>query len=249
MSEFPEQPPPLTVPQILAWADDYHRRTGRWPCAGSGPVLSQPGEEWEHINRALRQGKRGLPGGTSLARLLAQSRGARNRALLPRLTEDQIVGWAQAYCRRHGHWPRHRREEIPEAPGELWCNLDNALRRGGRGLPGGSSLHDLLCRRCGLRRRRAAPPLTVEQVLAWADAHHARTGRWPHAMSGPVPEAPGESWRAVNLALWQGHRGLPGGTSLSRLLDEHRRGGEVHGLRGPAWLRTDRRSPAQPGCG
>jgi hypothetical protein len=22
-------------------------------------------------------------------------------------------------------------------------------------------------------------PLTVEQILAWADAHHARTGEWP----------------------------------------------------------------------
>jgi hypothetical protein len=244
-----EQPPPLTVAQILAWADDYYRRTGRWPRASSGPVPGQPDEEWENIDRALRYGKRGLPGRTSLARLLAQGRGVRNRSSLPPLTEDQIVAWTQAYRRRTGKWPRHRREEVLEAPGELWCNLDNSLRRGGRGLPGGSSLHDLLCRRCGLRRRRAAPPLTVEQILAWADAHHARTGRWPHAMSGPIPEAAGETWRAVNLALWQGHRGMPGGVSLSALLDEHRRGGEGHGLRGPAWLRTDRRSPAQPGCG
>ena len=250
MSGFPGKPPPLTVAQVLAWADDHHRRTGRWPRVSSGPVPGRPGEDWEHIDRALRNGNRGLPGGSSLPRLLAQCRGVRNRCSLPRLTEDQIVAWARACRRRTGRWPRHRREEVAEAPGEFWSTLDNALRRGGRGLPGGSSLHDLLCRRCGLRRRRGSPPpLTVEQILAWADAHHARTGRWPHAMSGPIPEAPGESWRAVNLALWQGHRRLPGGTSLSGLLNEHRRGGEAHGLRGPAWLRTDRRSPAQPGCG
>jgi hypothetical protein len=237
----------LTLAQVLAWADQHHQRTGQWPRATSGPVPGQPGEDWEHIDRALRNGKRGLPGGTSLARLLALCRGARNRHSLPRLTEDLIAAWAQAYRKRTGRWPAHRREEVEEAPGEWWCNIDGALRRGGRGLPGGSSLRDLLCRRFGLRRRRAAaPPLTVEQVLAWADAHRARTGRWPHALSGPVAEAPEESWRAVNLALWQGHRGLPGGTSLSRLLDEHRRGSRPHGLRGPAWLRTDRRSPVQP---
>jgi hypothetical protein len=209
-------------------------------------VPGQPDEDWEHVDRALRNGKRGLPGRLSLARLLAERRGVRNRCCLPRLTEEQIVAWAQSHRRRTGRWPAHRREEVLEAPGELWCNIDGALRRGGRGLPGGSSLHDLLCRRFGLGRRRLVPRLTVEQVLAWADAHHARTGRWPHAMSGPVADAPGESWRAVNLALWQGHRGLPGGVSLSRLLDEYRRGREPRGLRGPAWLRTDQRSPVPP---
>jgi hypothetical protein len=65
----------------------------------------------------------------------------------------------------------------------------------------------------------------VEQILAWADAHHGRAGRWPHNRSGPIPEAPGESWNAVNLALYLGRRGLPGGDSLAKLLDRHRRGG------------------------
>jgi hypothetical protein len=69
---------------------------------------------------------------------------------------------------------------------------------------------------------RGRPPLTVEQILAWADAHHARTGRWPHAGSGPVEGAPGEVWGNVNAALYDGHRGLPGGDSLARLLDRRR---------------------------
>jgi hypothetical protein len=71
---------------------------------------------------------------------------------------------------------------------------------------------------------RVRPPLTVEQILAWADAHHARTGRWPTAASGPVEGAPGEVWAYINTSLARGHRGLPWGSSLSRLLARHVRG-------------------------
>jgi hypothetical protein len=77
---------------------------------------------------------------------------------------------------------------------------------------------------------RGRPRLTTQQVLAWADAHHARTGRWPHARSGPVEGAPGESWANLDAALSWGHRGLPPGWSLSRLLVAHgRRRDRVNG--------------------
>jgi hypothetical protein len=71
-----------------------------------------------------------------------------------------------------------------------------------------------------MARRR--PPLTVEQILAWADAHRARMGAWPTASSGPVADAPFETWKAIDRALTRGHRDLPGGDSLARVLDRHR---------------------------
>ena len=65
------------------------------------------------------------------------------------------------------------------------------------------------------RLRDAAPrPLTEEQILAWADAHHARKGDWPKYDSGPVIDTPGETWSAVNAALRVGCRGLAGGSRL-----------------------------------
>jgi hypothetical protein len=73
---------------------------------------------------------------------------------------------------------------------------------------------------------RKAKPLTVEQILVWADAHRVRTGERPTAASGPVMDAPGERWRAIEAALWFGNRGLPGRDSLARLLDRHRRAWE-----------------------
>ena len=111
---------------------------------------------------------------------------------------------------------------LPEAPGDSWQRLDALLRRGGRGLPGGSSLAQLLARRRRVRNPAAPPPLSIRQILKWADAHHRRTGTWPKADSGPIPEAPGETWTAVAHALQRGTRSLSGHSSLARLLAAHR---------------------------
>jgi predicted transcriptional regulator len=71
----PRKRSPLTVPEILAWADAHHQRTGRWPSQTSGPVVGAPGLTWETINKALLLGRHGLPGGDSLARFLRRERG------------------------------------------------------------------------------------------------------------------------------------------------------------------------------
>jgi hypothetical protein len=61
----------------------------------------------------------------------------------------------------------------------------------------------------------------LEQILSWADAHKGRTGDWPARHSGDV--AAGDlTWKAIDAALHQGHRGLPGGDSLARLLRRER---------------------------
>jgi hypothetical protein len=48
-------------------------------------------ENWRKIDHALCYGLRGLPGGSSLARFLAEHRGARNAKALPPLTEEQLL--------------------------------------------------------------------------------------------------------------------------------------------------------------
>ncbi|MCH7527677.1 MAG: hypothetical protein IID39_09590 [Planctomycetes bacterium] len=68
------QLPRLTYAKILTWADQHHRRTGDWPSQRNGPVKGER-ENWHNIDQALRSGIRGLPGGTSIAGLLAKHRG------------------------------------------------------------------------------------------------------------------------------------------------------------------------------
>jgi hypothetical protein len=76
----------LTENLILSWADRHKKRTGKWPTENSGPVEGAPGEVWYNVNAALLQGLRSLPGGSSLAVLIAARRGIRNRASIPPLT-------------------------------------------------------------------------------------------------------------------------------------------------------------------
>jgi hypothetical protein len=76
----------------------------------------------------------------------------------------------------------------------------------------------------GNRRGRGlpAPPLTAEQILAWADAYHARTGFRPYMRAGTLALPAGETWKAVNSALRVGGRGLPEGDTLGKQLDRRR---------------------------
>jgi len=216
------RPPPLTVDQILAWADKYHARTGKWPNTTSGRVPGPDGPNWNLLDAALRDGLRGLPGGSSLAKLFAEHRGHRNILDLPPLTTKQILAWADQWRRDFGAWPTADSGAIPDAPVDTWRSVNRALYEGLRSFPGGSSLAQLLAERRGYRNHMALAPLEVAQILAWADRHHDRTGRWPTRTSGIIPGTDRETWGYVDTALRTGLRGLPEGSSLARLLAERR---------------------------
>jgi Type III restriction enzyme, res subunit len=215
-------PRPLTEEQILVWADAQHERTSQWPKVDAGEVVDAPGETWVNINAALSMGLRGLVGGSSLGKLLAERRGIRNIGDLPSLVVEQILAWADAHKKREGSWPKRLSGAIAEAAGETWANVNAALSQGARGFPRGSSLAKLLEEKRGVRNVRNLPDLTEDQILNWADLYKDQTGNWPNQKSGPIADAPGETWANVNANLFQGGRGFPGGSSLAKLLDERR---------------------------
>ena len=121
---------------------------------------------------------------------------------------------AMAHCRLPGAVARGAARDL------AWNR--GALCSGGRGLPGGSSLAQLLAKHRQYRNLAAMPLLSIPQILAWADAYHHRKGQWPNKESGPVAEAPAENWNTINAALRIGRRGLRGGLTLAKLLAECR---------------------------
>ncbi|HMP03959.1 MAG TPA: hypothetical protein PKC45_15810 [Gemmatales bacterium] len=131
--------PPLSVDQVLTWADAFHERTGEWPKQKHWPeeIKDSDGETWGNVIQAIAKGLRGFTGNETLFDLLARHRGVRNVGHLPPLTERQILAWADAHHAAHGEWPTCRcpQQIIPNTRGERWFNVDQALRKGLRGLP------------------------------------------------------------------------------------------------------------------
>lgn len=214
--------PEIRVYTLLTWADNHFARWGHWPNRNSGHVEDAPEENWSAIDQALTKGVRGFSGGDSLARFLARHRDVRNIHGLVQLSIHQILVWADAHHARTGSWPGVESGEIPEAPGEKWQGIQHALSHGGRGLLGGDSLARLLIRYRHARKNKHQPRLTEQLILRWADKHHRLTGRWPTVHCGAVAGVPHETWNGLHQALAHGNRGLPGGSSLAKLLSRDR---------------------------
>ena len=113
---------------------------------------------------------------------------------------------------------------IPGSGGETWGNVIQAVAKGLRGFPGGESLFDLLARHRGMRNVGHLPPLTARQILAWAETHHTAHSKWPtcRCQQQAIPDTGGERWFNIDQALRTGLRGLPGGSSLPKLLAKYR---------------------------
>lgn len=214
----------VTEDQIFRWAKSCFRRTGNWPQAADGPVPEAERTTWDSLNKALIRGARGLPGGSCLKKLLVARRAIRRgrRCWCSEFTLAQIWKWARAFHKRHGEWPRTASGPIPESNGDTWRKVNSALTVGIRGLGGGSSLRKFLVSKgAGVRFEHSAS-LTPRQILAWADAHFEESSNWPYVDSGRIAGTTDETWGMIDAALRYGRRGLPGGSSLSAFLIEHR---------------------------
>jgi hypothetical protein len=159
-----------------------------------------------------------------LVRLLREQRGVWDSRQRARLTYALILKWADAHYARTGRWPVTLSGPVIGQSGEVWATIDMAMRNGRRGLSGTMSLSQLLQKHRHELYRPPPPRLNVNKVLESADLHHARTGRWPSRKTGSVPHMPGITWSQVDIWINRGKNGLPGGSSLAKLLKQHGRG-------------------------
>jgi hypothetical protein len=214
--------PDLTREQIIDWARSHQLRTGEWPTRESGQVPSAPDVSWSTVWRTLRRGGTHLPGGESLRDLLRKefsiwsSRG--NRPLTPAL----ILKWADEHHSRTGKWPVVMSGQIPRQT-HTWAAINEALKHGRCGLPGGTSVAKFLRQHRGSAYDKRVVQFTEKQILEWAEEFFKRQRRWPTAKAGYWPPAK-VPWSTINRALVHGKQGLPGGSSLSALLKSRRRG-------------------------
>lgn len=120
--------------------------------------------------------------------------------------------------------------------GESWSAVDAALKQRGRGLLGGfSNIRSLLVERLGATPGpcRDSNNITEQDIVDASERFRQARGKLPMAGSGDASEfmqtGQYETWARLNSALARGSRGLPGGSSLSKLL--HARGLRDSGAR------------------
>lgn len=212
---------PLTVAQILQWADWHQLRTGRWPTSRSGVILDQPDRTWESVQTALIKGTCGMAGGSSLHKLLQEHRGIKDpRMVMPDLALKDVLHWADSHHSITGDWPHRDFGSVIDCPQISWATIDDRMSKGHWGLPHGMTLARWLRDARGVWDG-GKPKLTEKLVLRWAQEHFDRFGRWPVTLSGPLFNHPDENWAAIDVGMRNQRRGFPQRTSLSQFLRDN----------------------------
>ena len=200
---------------------------GKFPTGRSQALIPGLfGQTWRSIDALSLKGGRGLAPGRTVSKILAPLRAElrktaikRQRPLLlkPALTEGALLAAAREHFRDYGDIPTRRsKEPIPLLPGESWLAIDQAGFQGHRGLMKGRTLAVIFA---PLREElRIGIPLSKEMIIAEARAIHALHGVLPTRRTTLPPPTLHTTWVAINVALERGLRGLPGGDSLSKLL-------------------------------
>lgn len=229
---------------------EHRQAMDAWPNRTSGMVKYGPyaeKTEWRTIDGALKRGGRGLAGGSSLATLneeVSKAHGLdyENHLKQEPFTLDGIKQSILVHRQATEEWPNDKSGRVkygPYATKTFWHIIDTALRIGIRGLSGGSSLAALseeISKQHGLYyvNRKKQEPFTVDAIKQSIHAHHQATGQWPSRRSGKVkygPCAGKATWGAIEHALYDGGRGLEGGSSLAILNEEVARKHEMTYIR------------------
>jgi hypothetical protein len=201
MSNKPAGWSPLTLKQILAWADAFRRRTGQWPSANAGPVSEAPGEKWQIVTdfRSAEigvQGKRTdltstlqdakLPrAGVSKLRAIIRA-----SAVVQRLYDQDLLAVDVAGCA----WQK-KPGSLDRDPASIRDDAHETQQTNG---PGGRTDPGV-----GGRPPSAHGPVAEPVRRAGGGRPGGELGGCQSGASGREP-------------------GLPGGDSLPRLLDRHR---------------------------
>lgn len=218
--------PKLSEEYICDRAMIFFLKNEKWPKSESGlDEGGYCGDTWRAYSNGLSLGLRGLPGGSSLAKLLSSRFGVRNCKSRPRLSKSGILELASYHRSIFNAWPNIASGEVKGGgQGDTWKIYDHCLREGQRGLPGGSSLAEILSEAYGAPLKINKKQTSEAEIVCLAKNHFTSNGYWPNKQSGPVHDGhPGDTWRNYDYSLREGLRGLPGGSSLAKLLDTIRK--------------------------
>ncbi len=223
---------PLTGEIIKNWVDQFIQKHERKPTRNDGVIEFAENDykntKWTTVDSSLKNGRRGLPGESSLAEFIKEHFGIKNRNYPPEISIDQVCVWIQKYIDMNGKKPTVKSGPIKFAEGPhegiTWAAVNSALQGSRRGLSGRISLPQLIEKRFEIKRSGNPPPLSESIILIWVRKYIEKYGKKPTAKSGSIEFAKGkykrETWLAVDAALRRGTRSLTAQSSLANLIHD-----------------------------
>jgi hypothetical protein len=166
------------------------------------------GETWTNINECLRNGFRGLAGGSSLVDLKQRYFGIKTP-----LTEKIIAEAIGIFHKKHQRYPGSRDSDTSGLPaGDSWAGIISCLHYGNRGLSPGNSIGKIIAKYFGAKGCLSEKRI-VDMMLAWNKKYKI----YPNQNTKGKPDKFEGSWASIDNALAKGLRGLRGGSSLAKL--------------------------------
>jgi hypothetical protein len=210
--------PDFSEEKIVEWAKKYFLVHNKYPSIRTKPSDWLPeGETWIALDIALKRGTRGLPGGSSVAKLFEKYFGIRNKTNIPKISEQCIIDYMIVFKDKYGYFPHaHSKENEMLPSGESWHGFDKALRNARRGLTK-TTLASLKEKYFGIKNILTLTKLFEKQITKWVIEHYNKYGEYPSKKTEINSLPNGECWRKLEADLAQGHRGLPGNNSLAKI--------------------------------
>lgn len=224
----PKNTPTLTEAEIKELIKRFIELHGRKPQATDGQVESIEDITWENIDRRLRDGQCGLPGGSSLSMFIEQHFGIRDQVNVPEIPLTLIHNWVQSHLDKYKSKPIAKSGKVDFARGAYqnisWHSVNQALKAGKCGLPVGTTLSSFIQFEFGIKNPKRAEPIPEEKVVLWIQKFIEKNNRKPKVNDGVIEFAEdqfsGLKWRLLNNYLSKGGRGFPGGSSLAKLIEK-----------------------------
>jgi hypothetical protein len=210
------KPPEPTRELVLKAIEEYRDETGGYPIQQTRGEIPTLGMSWMVLAKRLRAGL--LGGGVTLVGLIEEVRTHRGELApgkKPKLTLAMVHEAIRAFYREHGRRPTTLKDERPCRLGLAWRTLNNAIKLGQRGLPGGTTLLEECEVALGPAAFGVKPTLTIEAVHEAIRAFYREHGERPMTKT-QLPCGLGIAWSTLQNCLAHGERGLPGGSSLYR---------------------------------
>ena len=226
-----------TVEQLKEWMEIYYEYKGKYPSnigkksvykrSDKGGFDVAEGDDWSNIDRALERGEIvGLTEKMTLADFKVKF-GYKSADL----TVDQVKEWIEIFYEYKGKYPSQHDKEVFErdenggyrvVEEEVWQEIGTALYNGSRGLP--EIPFGEFKKKYGYENK-----YSEEKIKDWVEIFYEVKGKYPSQEDKHVYErdeeggyrvVEGESWNAINSALYKGFRGLEGGSSLAKFKQE-----------------------------